>query len=57
MPDNAGTANTPKITEVANTGTYEKIELKHPEKVCIFHISEHDFLVLMCVRWLKVHQI
>ena len=22
MPDNAGTANTPKITEVANTGTY-----------------------------------
>ena len=24
MPDNAGTANTPKITEVANTGTYEQ---------------------------------
>ena len=24
MPDNAGRANTPKITEVANTGTYEQ---------------------------------
>ena len=24
MPDNAGMANTPKITEVANTGTYEQ---------------------------------
>ena len=24
MPDNAGTANTPKITEVANTGTFDQ---------------------------------
>ena len=24
MPDNAGMANTPKITEVVNTGTYEQ---------------------------------
>ena len=24
MPDNAGTANTPEITEVANTGIYEQ---------------------------------
>ena len=31
MPENAGTANTPKITEVANTGI--KIELKiHPKR-------------------------
>ena len=32
MPDNAGTADTPQIPEVANTGTYEKIELKRPKR-------------------------
>ena len=31
--DNAGMANTPKITEVANTGNnMNKIELKHPKR-------------------------
>ena len=43
MPDNAGTANTPKITEVANTGTYEQNLVKTSEKVRFFDVlGPHD---------------
>ena len=38
MPDNAGMANTPKITEVANTGTYEQNRVKTSEKVRYFDV-------------------
>ena len=45
MPDNAGTANTPKITEVANTGTYENFFVETSEKLRFFdvlHVGPHD---------------
>ena len=43
MPDNAGTANTPKITEVANTGTYEKNLVETSEKLRFFDVlGPHD---------------
>ena len=43
MMDNAGTANTPKITEVANTGTYEQNWVKTSEKVRFFDVlGPHD---------------
>ena len=38
MPDNAGKANTPKITEVANTGIYEQNLVKTSEKVRFFDV-------------------
>ena len=43
MPENAGTANTKKITEVANTGTYEQNPVKTSKKVRFFDVlGPHD---------------
>ena len=43
MPDNAGTANTQKINELANTGTYEKNLVETSEKFRFFDVlGPHD---------------